>query len=197
MIRYKLWNSLTSSFQLDIIGGREEFGKANETDGVLLWDFIRRRVNPSTTVSASKLKDEIETRTLAEFDHAVIKYITWFSDTCENIVRKEGDGYNEYLRSLFRAYRTSNNTEFNDSIGEERRKWIQEKLRDSYNHTDLMDLARLTFNNLVEDSAWQETKQKADREENNYLALAIEILKRFKVDDSGKNTRGGRHRKRA
>ena len=195
MMGYKLWNSLTSSFQLDIIGGREEFEKANETDGVLLWDFIRRRVNPSTTVGASKLKDEIETRTLAEFDHDVIKYNTWFSDTREKIVREEGDGYNEYLRSLFRAYRTSNNTEFNESIGEERRKWIQGKLRDSYNHTDLMDLARLTFNNLVEDSAWQETKNKVDREENNYLALATEILKRFKVDDGGKNT-GGKTQKR-
>ena len=88
MMACKLWNSLTLSFQMDIIGGREEFEKANETDGVLLWDLIRRRVNLSITMGASKLKDEIETRTLAEFDHDVIQYNTWFSDTREKIVRQ-------------------------------------------------------------------------------------------------------------
>ena len=53
-----------------------------------------------------------------------------------------------------------------------------------------MDLARLTYNILIEDSAWQETKHKVDREENNYPALTIEILKRFKVEDGDKNIKG-------
>ena len=71
MMGAKLWNSLTSKFQINIQGSKIKFQREQECDGSLLFDFIRRQVNPSTTVGASKLKDEIETKTLADFKHSV------------------------------------------------------------------------------------------------------------------------------
>ena len=76
MMGWKLWNSLTASFQIELMGGKPEFERNNECDGPLLWDYIRRRVNPSTTVGASKLKEMIETKTLSNFNHDVLKYDT-------------------------------------------------------------------------------------------------------------------------
>ena len=56
-----------------------------------------------------------------------------------------------------------------------------------------MDLARLTYNNLVEDNAWQESKKKVEREEKNYLTLVTEILNKTKNNDNdSKNGQGKR-----
>ena len=60
------------------------------------------------------------------------------------IIKEEGDGYNEYLRSMFRAYLSCDDNEFADTIKDERRKWTQGKLGTSYTYRDLMDLGRLT-----------------------------------------------------
>ena len=64
MMGQMLWNSLSSAFQIDIMPHKQEFQRNQEYDGPLLWDYIRRRVKPSTTVGASKLKDEIERKTM-------------------------------------------------------------------------------------------------------------------------------------
>jgi len=66
-------------------------------------------VNPSTTVGALKLKDEIKAKTLANFKYSVTSYNTCFEGTRESIVKDEGTGYNEYIQSLFHAYLTSSN----------------------------------------------------------------------------------------
>ena len=182
MMGWKLWNSLTAKFQIEITSGKQEFERNDECDGPLLWDYIRRRVNPTTTVGASKLKDDIETKKLSDFDHDIIRYNTWFCDTRESITKEEGEGYTEYLRSLFRAYQTSNNQEFLDSVAEEKRKWTQGKLRADYDYTELMELGRLTFNNLVDDDSWSTVKQKVEADkEKNFLALATEILQQAKI----------------
>ena len=177
MMGNKIWNSLTASFQIDIMGGKHEYERNDEFDGPLLWDYIRRRVNPSTTVGASRLKDDIETKQLSDFDHDVIKYNTWFCDTREEILKEEGEGFSEYLRSLFRAYQTSHNQDFLDAIAEEKRKWMQGRLGPDYSYLELMELGRLSFNNLVDDGAWSKTKKKVESEkEQHFLALATEIL---------------------
>jgi hypothetical protein len=179
MLGKKIWNSLTSSFQIDIQGSRSEFLKQEEYDGTLLWDFIRRRVNPSTSVGASRFKDELETKKLSDFDNNVTKYNTWFDDTREHITKEEGEGYTEYLRALFRAYLTSTNKEFVDSIAAERRDWIQGKVGANYSHRDLMELGRLTYNNLVEDGTWETNPKNSavKTKEQNFLALATELVK--------------------
>ena len=78
-------------------------------------------MNPTTTVGASKLKGAIKTKELADFDDDVIKYNAWFEDTRELIIKKEGEGYNEYSCSLFRAYKACSNLEFQETIVAERK----------------------------------------------------------------------------
>ena len=114
MMGNKLWNSLTSDFKIESSDETEEFKRENEYDGPLLWEYIRRRVNSSTMVGASRLKDQIESRTISSFDSNVIKYNTWFSETRAQIIKEDGDGYNEYLRLLFRIYLTRNDNEFDE-----------------------------------------------------------------------------------
>ena len=128
MMGHMVWSSLSSSFQIELMPHKAEFQRGHEYDGPLLWDHIRRRVKPSTTVGASRLKDDIENKTLDDFDDDVTRYNSWFTDTRDQIIREEGEGYNEYTRSLFRAYRRSSNEDFRDAIASEKRKWTQGKL---------------------------------------------------------------------
>ena len=115
--------SLTSDFKIEIQGDQEDYKQAQEYDGPKLWDYIRRRVNPTTTVGASKLKDLIESAKLSDFSNNVIKFNTWFDDARKSIIKEEGSGrYNEYLRSLFKTYLSCANTEFVESIKDEKRK---------------------------------------------------------------------------
>ena len=81
----------------------------SEYIGLLLWDFIRRRVKPCTKINVAKLKDCIEKKELNHFNNNVVKFNTWFKDTKTVITAEEGEGYNEYLRQLFRAYQECGN----------------------------------------------------------------------------------------
>ena len=60
MMGKKLWDSLSSTFKIVISGSKIDFMRGQEYDGPLLWDFIRRRINPTITVGASKLKDMMD-----------------------------------------------------------------------------------------------------------------------------------------
>ena len=93
-----LWNSLTSSFQLEIVGqDKENFREGNKYDGVKLWYFIRAHVNPTTTIRASSFKDEIKSAIISTFKDDVKAYNTWFDDKRKAIIKEEGEGkYNEY-----------------------------------------------------------------------------------------------------
>ena len=65
------------------------------------------------------MKGEIETAKLADFDHDVSKFHTWFQSQKKKIKKEEGEGkYNAYLR----IYNTSNNDSFLQAIGEEERR---------------------------------------------------------------------------
>ena len=179
MMGSKLWDSFTPEFKIEIMGSREEFEREEETDGPLLWDFVRRRINPTTTVGASRLKDEIETKTLDDFDHDVVKFNTWFCDTRDLIIRDEGDKYDEYLRSLFRAYQASNQPEFSDTIAAQKRKWIHGEVKSGYSFRDLMEVARVTYNNMIEDRSWNVRKKKTEADgDKSYLALATQVLQK-------------------
>ena len=130
MLGTKLWASLTSDFKIEIQGDKGQFKQGREYDGTKLWDYIRRRVNPTTTVGASRLKDEVENAKLSDFSNDVIKFNTWFNDTMLKIIKEEGEGqYREYLRSLFKAYLGCDNAEFVESIKEKKRKWLKESYR--------------------------------------------------------------------
>jgi len=189
MMGNELWNSLSSPFKIKITGSKEDYQRSQENDGPLLWDFIRCRINPTTTVGTSKFKDEIESIKASAFDNNIIRYNTWFEDTRERIIKEEGDGYNEYLCSMFRAYLECRNKEFVDAIKDERRKWTHGKLENSYSYHDLMDLGRLTYNNLMDENTWSAKPQAKPRnDEKNYLALVTQLMSQMKAiqDDNNK-----------
>ena len=110
-------------------------------------------------VGASKLKEEIKSKTLTSFINNVAKYNTWFEDTRRAIIAEEGEGYNEYTRMLFKVYKTSTNVEFKEAVKEEERKWIQDKLKTDYSFADLLELGRITYNNQVENENWAALKE--------------------------------------
>ena len=90
----------------------------------------------------------------------------------EIITKEEGAGYSEYLRAMFRAYLTSNNQTFIDAIQAEERDWMQGKVRPGYTYRDLMQLGRLTYNNLVEKGVWTNRANGKEDPTIKYLALA-------------------------
>ena len=96
-----IWDSLTSDFQLEIIGDEEDFNRVEEYDGVDLWHYIlnqSNQSNPSTTTGASTFKDEIESKKMANFGDDVKAYHTWIADTRTSIIKGEGERlYNEYV----------------------------------------------------------------------------------------------------
>ena len=202
MLGTKLWASLTSDFNIEIQGDQEEYKHGHEYDGPKLWDYIRRRVNPTTTAGASKLKDMIESARLSDFSNNVIKFNTWFDDTRKSIIKEEGEGrYNEYLRSLFKTYLGCGNMEFVESIKDEKRKWTQGKLPPMYDHRDLLELGRVTYNNISQDEdGWKANEMDtgvrnttaAPSNEKNFLALATELINTLKQNKvPGKETEKG------
>ena len=120
-----LWNSLTSNYQLEIVGDdKDNFWVDNEYDGVKLWFYIRFNVNPSTTTGAAGFKEDIETAKLSDFGNDVKAFNTWFCDKRDAIIKEEGEGkYNKYTRSIFQTYLTAENEEFVDTIKSEKREW--------------------------------------------------------------------------
>ena len=64
----------------------------------------------------------------------------------------------------------------NASVKQEERLWIQNKLPDNYSHRDLMELRRVTCNNLMDNDDdliknVRKEQQKA-KEQRNFLTLA-------------------------
>ena len=144
MVGNKLWESLSSGFKIDITGSKEEYQRGQENDVPLLLDLVRRFINPTTTTRASKLKDEIELTKASSFDNDIVNYNTSFEDTREMIIKKRGDGYNKYFRSMFCTYLCCDDQEFLDTIKDKRRKETQGKMGTSYSYCDLVDLGILT-----------------------------------------------------
>ena len=63
--------------------------REQEYDFPLLFDFIRRRIHPSTTVGSSKLKENIKRKGMCGFNNAVIEYNTLFEDTRDKIMKEK------------------------------------------------------------------------------------------------------------
>ena len=69
-----------------------------------------------------KLKDDLETKTVVNFGFNVVRYNIWFLDKRTKITKEEGEGYTEYLRSLFRGYLAAKNEELLQTINVEKRE---------------------------------------------------------------------------
>ena len=88
MMGNKLWESLFSAFKIDISGRKSEYQRCQENDRPLLWYFICRLVNPTTTVGALKLKHDIEGTKVSSSNNDIVKYNKWFDDTRELIIKE-------------------------------------------------------------------------------------------------------------
>ena len=97
---------------------------------------------------------------------------------------------------MFQSYLHSNNEEFKIAIKEEERRWIQDKLPD-YSHNDLLELGRITFDNLVESDGWvqAEDKKKEKEDQKSFLALATEIITKLNRGGGGNSNSGDRDNK--
>ena len=84
----------------------------------------------------------------------MVKFNTWFYDTLDLIIRDKEDKYDKYLRSLFRAYQASDQPEFRGTIAVQKRKWVRGEVNPGYNFRDMMEIARVTYNNIIENRSW-------------------------------------------
>ena len=159
------------------------------------FDVIHRRINPLTTVGASKLNNTIERKTLAELNKTMQLITTHglktrFEDTHKMITKEEVKGYNKYLMLLFQAYLTSNNQEFTKATRAERRYCIEGKVKGDYSCLDLLELARLPYNDLIIDKLWTKKEAKEDKEKN-HLALSMQLFKYLLKTGNNKKYHGG------
>ena len=135
-------------------------------------------MNTTTTAGASKLKDKLETKIITDFNNDVITKITWFANPHDQIIKEEGNGYDEYIRSLFCPYIQCNNEEFVDAVATERYQRMQCRLKYTYISLDLLELVNLTSNNLLDYYAWGDkpTVKLPNPEDKQYLFFGTEIL---------------------
>lgn len=150
-----IWNSLTSKFQLELLGQELEFSQNNEYDSVELWDHIRTEVNLSTKVGACALKEEKESKILQHFGMDVKSYNIWIMDTKNREMRQEGPKKsNEYIWYKFKTYLTSTHEEFSETIKDMKLKCIHNLLLNNYLSTDLMATVSNTLNNIIAEGGW-------------------------------------------
>lgn len=73
MLGNQICNIISSDFKVEISGSKEEFQRGQDFDGPLAQDFIYIRIDPTTIVEDSKLKDEIEIIKPEKFNNAIIE----------------------------------------------------------------------------------------------------------------------------
>ena len=96
---------------------------------------------------------------------------------------------------MFKAYLAYDNEEFRDTIKEEKHRWTQGKCGQNYTHKELLELGRVTYNNLEDEvkDDLNKTKQgekEKKSEEKNFLALATQIMEKLN-NPSQSNPDGG------
>ena len=129
---------------------KDEFTKNDEIDGLLLFYYFIEETNPTTIVELSNLKDELESATMSDFDQNVKKYHTWFSDKGKMIIKNEQgqDTYKEYVRCLFKTYKTSKIEVFRKAVMDERTKWVTGNQPKNYSHKVLILFASKLYLNI-------------------------------------------------
>ena len=88
---------------------------------------------------------------LSNFGNDITKLNTWHEDTREKIIKEEEERYSEYLRALSRVYLICSNQEILEVITTKRRNWIQGEIKSDYSYSDLVEIARVICNALIEE----------------------------------------------
>jgi len=82
---------------------------SDDYDGPMMWELITQQVKPSINVGASKLKEDIKSKTLTSFGNDVTKYNTWFKDTIRVDITAEEEVYEENSHMVYKAFKTITN----------------------------------------------------------------------------------------
>ena len=190
-----LWNSFTSAFQLELAGSADEFTKNGEIDGLLLFYHFIEETNPTTIVELSNLKDDLESATMSNFNQDVKKYHTWFNDKRKMIIKNEQgqDTYKEYVRCLFKTYKTSNIEVFRKVVMDERTKWVTGNQPKKYSHKELMLFASKLYLNIEkeEDPPTPPALHNGNQVEAKMLALIAQGETFFKSKGKESNKKEG------
>ena len=121
----------------------------------MLW-LILKKINPTTQVGISNLKDAIEQATLQKSSNNIVVMLNRMQQNLEYI-KNHGSTHNDYLRHMFRALMTSTNVIFRDFIQREKDKWENEGTTTS---DELSNLDRNKFNNMVATTEWSKSDPK-------------------------------------
>jgi len=139
-------------------------------DGVLLWAILIKYVYPTTKVSSSNHKDELDVANLKDFSYDIKKFNSWFERKRRDIIRDEGgDSYQEYTRHLFKTYLTANNKDFIDSVKKERGDWLLGLKSEDYSYKDAITFGLSLYNNHLAMKDWSNGMN--DRKDPTYIAL--------------------------
>ena len=118
-----------ASFQYLLLEKKHfEWAGANEDqkwDGLVTLWLIWKKINPTTQVGISNLKDAIEQATLQKSSNNVFKMLNRMQQNFEDI-KDRGSTHDDYLCHIFRALMTSTNMLFRDFIQQEKDKWETE-----------------------------------------------------------------------
>ena len=88
---------MASRYQLEILPETNKYKQHDNFDRAELWDFVKRYVNPLTTVGATRVEDEIESKLLKEFGEDVSKNHTWLLDVRAQIIGEEEMRHGNYI----------------------------------------------------------------------------------------------------
>ena len=139
-------------------------------DGVLLWAILIKYICPTTKVSSSNHKDELDIANLKDFSYDIKKFNSWFERKRRDIIRdKRGDSYQEYTRHLFKTYLTANNKDFIDSVKKERGDWLLGLKSEDYSYKDAMTFGLSLYNNHLVMKDWSNSMN--DGKDPTYVAL--------------------------
>ena len=125
-------------------------------DGLVMLLLILKKINPTTQVGISSLKDTIEQATLQKSSNNVVVMIDRMPQNLEDI-KDRGSTHDDYLCHMFRALMTSTNMIFRDFIQREKDKWDTEGTITS---DELSNLDRNKFNNVVATTEWSKSDPK-------------------------------------
>eukprot|EP00957_Ditylum_brightwellii_P128597 9809947-Ditylum_brightwellii.AAC.1 len=155
------------------------FKKGDNYDGLLLWCLIMEKVNLTTNVSATNLKDKLENAKLDDFRQDIKEFSTWFADKRNAIIREVGKEWStKCKRCLFKTYQTAEKKEFMIAISQERRDWMMGKHKAGNSYSDMMPFALKMYSNQRSLREWKTkealTKKKIE-EDTKYLSLLIQM----------------------
>eukprot|EP00957_Ditylum_brightwellii_P176804 13467505-Ditylum_brightwellii.AAC.1 len=76
MLGFLLWNSLMPKFQLEMLTEESLFKNGDNCNGLLLWQLIVEKFNPTTNVSVANLKDKLENAKLDDIRQVIKEFNT-------------------------------------------------------------------------------------------------------------------------